>query len=199
MEKQYSNNLNNQVFMEVLKMAKTQDQAKTIMQYFDILSSKNSRQTVSLTAGRGRGKSATLGITIALAILCNFSNIFVTAPSPENLGTLFEFIQKGLETLGYKENMDYNVVQSTNAEFNNAIIRINVFKSHNQYIQYVLPTDYMRMGQVDLLVVDEAAAIPLVYVKQLLGPYLIFLSSTINGYEGTGRSLSLKLLNKLRE
>ena len=27
----------------------------------------------------------------------------------------------------------------------------------------------------------------------------MFLSSTINGYEGTGRSLSLKLLNKLRE
>jgi N-acetyltransferase 10 len=27
----------------------------------------------------------------------------------------------------------------------------------------------------------------------------VFLSSTINGYEGTGRSLSLKLLNKLRE
>ena len=62
------------------------------MQYFDILSIKNQRQTVSLTAGRGRGKSATLGITIALAILCNFSNIFVTAPTPENLATLFEFI-----------------------------------------------------------------------------------------------------------
>lgn len=127
-------------------MAKTQDQAKTIMQYFDILSIKNQRQTVSLTAGRGRGKSATLGITIALAILCNFSNIFVTAPTPENLATLFEFIQKGLETLGYKENMDYNVIQSTNPEFNNAIIRIDIFRSHNQYIQYILPTDYLKIG-----------------------------------------------------
>ena len=28
---------------------------------------------------------------------------------------------------------------------------------------------------------------------------LVFLSSTINGYEGTGRSLSIKLINKLRE
>ena len=33
----------------------------------------------------------------------------------------------------------------------------------------------------------------------LLGPYLVFISSTINGYEGTGRSLSLKLLNQLRK
>lgn len=32
----------------------------------------------------------------------------------------------------------------------------------------------------------------------MLGPYLVFLASTINGYEGTGRSLSLKLLNQLR-
>ncbi|XP_023312129.1 RNA cytidine acetyltransferase-like, partial [Anoplophora glabripennis] len=33
----------------------------------------------------------------------------------------------------------------------------------------------------------------------MLGPYLIFLASTINGYEGTGRSLSIKLLNQLRK
>lgn len=36
------------------------------------------------------------------------------------------------------------------------------------------------------------------YVKSMLGPYLVFLASTINGYEGTGRSLSLKLLQQLR-
>ena len=47
--------------------------------------------------------------------------------------------------------------------------------------------------------VDEAAAIPLPLVKKLMGPYLLFLSSTINGYEGTGRALSLKLIQQLRE
>lgn len=46
--------------------------------------------------------------------------------------------------------------------------------------------------------IDEAAAIPLPFVKELLGKYLVFLASTINGYEGTGRSLSLKLLQQLR-
>ncbi|KAJ1726583.1 N-acetyltransferase 10, partial [Coemansia biformis] len=33
----------------------------------------------------------------------------------------------------------------------------------------------------------------------LIGPYLVFMASTINGYEGTGRSLSLKLIQQLRE
>ena len=34
--------------------------------------------------------------------------------------------------------------------------------------------------------IDEAAAIPLTLVKAMLGPYLVFLCSTVNGYEGTG-------------
>lgn len=50
-----------------------------------------------------------------------------------------------------------------------------------------------------MVVIDEAAAIPLTIVKKLLGPYLVFMASTINGYEGTGRSLSLKLIQQLRE
>jgi N-acetyltransferase 10 len=50
-----------------------------------------------------------------------------------------------------------------------------------------------------LVIVDEAAAIPLPIVRNLIGSYLVFLASTINGYEGTGRSLSLKLIQQLRE
>jgi N-acetyltransferase 10 len=50
-----------------------------------------------------------------------------------------------------------------------------------------------------LVIIDEAAAIPLPLVRNLIGPYLVFLASTINGYEGTGRSLSLKLIQQLRE
>ena len=34
--------------------------------------------------------------------LCRYSNIFVTAPNPDNLKTLFEFILKGFEALDYK-------------------------------------------------------------------------------------------------
>lgn len=50
------------------------------------------------------------------------------------------------------------------------------------------------------MVIDEAAAIPLPLVKDLIsGSHMSFLSSTINGYEGTGRSLSLKLLKQLRQ
>jgi len=38
-----------------------------------------------------------------------YSNIFVTAPSPENLKTVFEFIVKGLNALKYSEHLDFEV------------------------------------------------------------------------------------------
>ena len=56
-----------------------------------------------------------------------------------------------------------------------------------------------QLSQAELLVIDEAAAIPVTLVKQMLGPYMVVLSSTVHGYEGTGRSLSLKLLSSLKE
>ena len=65
--------------------------------------------------------------------------------------------------------------------------------------QYIQPEDAHVLGQAELLIIDEAAAIPLPLVKNLIGPYLVFMASTINGYEGTGRSLSLKLIQQLRE
>lgn len=40
----------------------------------------------------------------------------------------------------------------------------------------------MKSFRIELLVIDEAAAIPLPMVKYLLGQYLVFLSSTVNGY-----------------
>ena len=104
------------------------------MTFVDAITEKSARSTVSLTAGRGRvsnteyffdsikdadsllfllifqGKSAAIGVSIAAAVAYGFSNIYVTAPSPENLNTLFEFIFTGLEQQGYKENMHYDII-----------------------------------------------------------------------------------------
>lgn len=80
------------------------------MQIVDTISEKSLKTTISLTAGRGRGKSAALGISIASAIAYGYSNIFVTAPTPENLKALFEFVFKGLDSLGYKEHQDYEIL-----------------------------------------------------------------------------------------
>jgi len=135
------------------------------MSLVDSISEKNLKQTISLTAGRGRGKSAALGISVAGAIVYGFSNIFITAPSPENLGTVFDFIFAGLDALNYKEHQDYEILQSTNPDFNHAVVRVNIYRDHRQTIQYIRPQDYAKLSQAELLVVDEAAAIPITLVK----------------------------------
>ncbi|XP_015259334.1 PREDICTED: N-acetyltransferase 10 [Cyprinodon variegatus] len=178
---------------------RTMDQAKAVLKFIEAVSEKTLRSTVALTAARGRGKSAAMGLAVAGAVAFGYSNIFVTSPSPDNLHTMFEFIFKGFDALQYQEHLDYEIIQSLNPEFNKAVVRVNIFKEHRQTIQYIHPGDAVKLGQAELLVIDEAAAIPLPLVKNLLGPYLVFMASTINGYEGTGRSLSLKLIQQLRQ
>ena len=180
-------------------LAKTADQAKALLTFIEAITEKTLRSTVTLTAARGRGKSAALGVAIAAAIAHGYSNVFITSPSPENLKTLFEFVFKSFDALDYLDHIDYTIIQSTNPDFNKAIVRVNVHRQHRQTIQYIQPQDAYILGQAELVVIDEAAAIPLPLVKKLMGPYLVFMASTINGYEGTGRSLSLKLIQQLRE
>ncbi|KAK4550348.1 killer toxin resistant protein [Oleoguttula mirabilis] len=183
----------------LIQLAKTTDQAKALMTFVDAIKEKTLTSTVTLTAARGRGKSAALGVAISAAVAHGYSNIFITSPSPENLKTLFEFVFKGFDALGYLDHVDYTIIQSTNPDFNKAIVRVNVHRNHRQTIQYIQPQDAYTLGQAELLVIDEAAAIPLPLVRKLMGPYLVFMASTINGYEGTGRSLSLKLIQQLRD
>ena len=73
---------------------------------------------MTLTASRGRGKSATLGLSLASAIAYGYANMYtfsvfidscVTSPSVENVKTLFEFCLEGLHSLGYKEHLDFSI------------------------------------------------------------------------------------------
>lgn len=189
----------NRLVGPLLALSKTVDQAKALLTFVDAISEKTLRSTVTLTAARGRGKSAALGVAVAAAVAHGYSNIFITAPSPENLKTFFEFVVKGFDALDYTDHVDYTILQSTNPDYNKAVVRINIYKNHRQTIQYIQPQDAHVLGQAELVVIDEAAAIPLPLVRKLMGPYLVFMASTINGYEGTGRSLSLKLIQQLRD
>ncbi|GJZ99781.1 RNA cytidine acetyltransferase 1 [Tanacetum coccineum] len=95
----------------------------------------------------------------------------------------------GFDMLEYKEHLDYDIVKSSNPELKKVTTRINIYKQHRQTIHYIQPHEYTKLSHVKLLVVNEAAAIPLPIVKSLLRPYLVFLSSTVNGYEDFNESI----------
>ena len=66
----------------------------------------------------------------------------------------------------------------------------------NKVITFLPPDEFLRIKPTcNLLVIDEAAAIPLTVLKQLIeSTTRVIVSSTIDGYEGTGMGLRTKLL-----
>ena len=77
-----------------LHAAKTQDQQKLLADLLSALETRNLDEIVFLTAARGRGKSAALGLALAGALALRYTNIVLSAPSPDNLTTVFDFISK---------------------------------------------------------------------------------------------------------
>ena len=189
----------------LVELSKTLDQAKALLVFLEACSEKKQQSsTVALTAARGRGKSAALGLCLAGAISLGYSNIAVTAPEPENLVSVFDFVCRGLKALKFQEHMDYTVTynNATGREAIKCVLSVEVHRSHRQIIQYIPPTETDKFNSAEIVAIDEAAAIPLPCVRALMHQQtdrITFLSSTVNGYEGTGRALSLKLIKELRD
>lgn len=194
---------------ELIAKARTLDQAHVLLSLIEALTERCSGSVATLTAPRGRGKSATMGLCLAAAVWIGYSNIMVTAPRSENLKTVFQFGVIGLKALGYEEHVDFQV--DCSAANNNhdgprtptAIIlqaRRSVSSSAlRQTIRYADPTSKSLFTHAELVLIDEAAAIPIPAVRSLVGACLTFLTSTVSGYEGTGRALQLKLMHQLRK
>ena len=189
----------------LVDLAKTVDQAKALLVFLEACSEKTHvTSTVAMTAARGRGKSAAMGLCLAGAISLGYSTIVVTAPEAENLVSVFDFLCRGLKALKYQEHLDYTIKYNTASgrEAIKCIVAIHIHRSHRQIIQYIPPQESDKFASAEIVAVDEAAAIPLPVVRKLMHQQvdrLTFLSSTVNGYEGTGRALSLKLIQELRE
>lgn len=185
------------------ELTKTLDQAKAVLTFLEACSEKTSKSTVVMTAARGRGKSAAIGLCLAGAISLGYSTIMVTAPEPENLVSVFDFILRGLKALKYQEHMDFSITYNgaSGRDQTKCVTAISIHRSHRQVIQYVTPSETDKFTSAEIVAIDEAAAIPLPTVHALMHQQdrLTFLSSTVNGYEGTGRALSLKLIKELRE
>jgi N-acetyltransferase 10 len=180
----------------LISKTKTFDQAKSFLTFTEAIADRKKWSTIFLNSPRGRGKSSVMGLAVVSAITYGYSSIFVTAPVPENLNSFFAFLFIGLKTLNYIENKDYEIIQNP---VQKCIERINIFSTHRQTIRFIFPREISEYKNIiELLVIDEGATIYDEIKENFSGPYLIFISSTTSGYEGTGRSLNLKLLNSLK-
>lgn len=150
----------------------TTDQQKVISSIQDL--SRLSSAVCLLEADRGRGKSVALGLAIQSLLSSTQLTIAVIAPLASNVANLFTAIET--TTAFDASRLSYHAVDEL-------LYRdTGRSKSHESDI-----TCY------DLLVIDEAAAIPLpvLYKLSRLAPRVV-LSTTLNGYEGSGKGFSLR-------
>lgn len=123
------------------------------------------RRPLVLTANRGRGKSAALGIAAKELIESGVKKILICAPNKQATTTLF----KHAGTSGR--------------------------------ITFIAPDLLLRTKpECDLLIIDEAAALPVPMLEALTKHYsrLVF-STTLHGYEGSGRGFALRFQKILKQ
>jgi len=133
------------------------------------------RRPVLLLADRGRGKSAALG-NAAARLAGEGRRIAVTAVGPGAVEILFRHAREALGTGG---------------EDSRRGLRIGVGEAA---IEYIDPARLLATGEsFDMVIVDEAAALPLHRLERLLEcfPRLAF-ASTVHGYEGSGRGFATR-------
>lgn len=139
------------------------------------------KRPLVLTADRGRGKSSALAIACALLLKKNehsqFS-IIITAPDIQSLSVFFKQLIKSFPSAEHGLN---KVI------FGKATLR---FMAVDQLLKQKI--------KANLVLVDEAAAIPVYLLEQLINHYhrMVF-SSTVHGYEGAGRGFTLKFQQSL--
>ena len=121
------------------------------------------KRPLVLVSDRGRGKSASLGLAAGLLFEQGLDKIVVTGYNRRSVDQVFIHARR-------------------------------LFPAADRCLHF-MPADQILQQQpeVDLLLVDEAAAIPLHLLQSLLTMYpRIVFASTVHGYEGTGRGFMLR-------
>ncbi|SCP03838.1 histone acetyltransferase, putative [Plasmodium ovale] len=186
----------------LLKMCLSIDQLDILLSMCKILRNdeekkKNIKEILfNLLANRGRGKSATLGLLLSLSIYFNYSNIIVCSGNNDGVQTVYEFLNKGLDILGYKEFKDYEMIYEL-GKIKEIIIFKNI-KYLKQRIRHfnIIEEDILNC---ELMIIDEAACIPIHILKDKIKGEITILSTTLNGYEGTGKTFTFKLVKQLKK
>lgn len=161
----------------------TEEQQTAVEAIMNVIRGKSKRPLV-LTADRGRGKSSALAIACAQLLASakndNKLHIIITAAELNSLQIFFSQLAASLPE-GAREDhrfaMPYGLVE---------------FVAVDKLLEL--------QPKSSLVLVDEAAAIPVYLLEGLLSQYSrIIFASTIHGYEGAGRGFTLKFQQSLTQ
>jgi tRNA(Met) cytidine acetyltransferase len=156
------------------------DQLAAIKAITKVVSGRRKRPLV-MTADRGRGKSSSLGMASAELMRSRKMTIVVTAPATKAVVPVFEHAN---QVLGHGPG---------NSGF--------LIEREGITLRYIAPDELLLTKlECDLLIVDEASAIPVPMLIAMTEHYhrMVF-STTVRGYEGCGRGFTLKFTKWVQE
>jgi tRNA(Met) cytidine acetyltransferase len=175
-------------------------QCKTIAQQTAVehiikVSQGHRNRPLVLTADRGRGKSSALAIACVELLENNKAvghekiNIIITAPHVRCLSVFYRQLELSLAKIG--STFEYANTRKTAITHSFGSITFH-------------PVDQLVHARsslnVSLLLVDEAAAIPVHLLTELTSCFSrVVFSSTVHGYEGAGRGFTVKFQQKLKQ
>jgi len=167
---------------ELTSPYKSHDQCSAVETIVKALSEKTEYCCV-LTSGRGRGKSSALGFITDGFITNQLLNkksckLLICAPKLSVANPLFFHLHK---------------------QCPQGVFKRSEFTYKQSVVKFIAPDLLLEnKPAADVLLIDEAAAIPISILQKLLKHYSkIILSTTTHGYEGTGRGFVLKFFNLL--
>jgi len=139
------------------------------------------RRPLVVTADRGRGKSAALGLAAAELLLQGRQRVLLTAPSAEQVATVMAHAR---ERLGAQ-------LQSQSATELNT--------TSGASLTFLLPQRLLADKPfAEVVMVDEAAAIAAPLLQRiLLGWPRVAFATTVHGYEGAGRGFAVRFREQL--
>lgn len=160
----------------------TQDQIETLSAFESL---QDTGEALVIAANRGRGKSSVAGLAAA-SLACQGYDILVTAPRPQNVEALFDRVRELGDAFeeGSRETAPDSLTVETEAG------KIEYFRP---------PQACEHVDSFDRVLVDEAAAIGVSQLTALLAAPSIAFTTTIHGYEGTGRGFAVRFRDHLTE
>ena len=137
-------------------------------------------------ANRGRGKSSVAGLAAA-ALAVEENDILVTAPSYRSASELFARAAELLSDCGALTDSDQSE-------------RPRRLETAGGTVRFCDPVEAVTLpGDPDRVFVDEAAALPVGLLGSLLAADGLAFTTTIHGYEGTGRGFTVRFREHLAE
>ncbi|WP_135662867.1 tRNA(Met) cytidine acetyltransferase TmcA [Halorhabdus rudnickae] len=172
------------------RRCRTSDQVEALCAFESL---REPGRAVVVEADRGRGKSSAAGLA-AGSLAAAGRNVLVTAPERRNAA---ELLERARELQGDLDRERGDGADRDSATGTDGDLPIRIGDGSVRFARPTVAAD--RAESADVLIVDEAAALPVDVLLTCLDAPGVAFTTTVRGYEGTGRAFEVRFRDRLVE